>query len=89
MSEDKKTQYGIIVSGMIMSKNHFPGSPATSTAPVKKDRFSFDVAVPGNREIMSISIAPEKWGALPDSGDWRGRVTFRTYKGVAYFEAVS
>lgn len=82
MSDEKRSNYGMVVSGMIMSKNKYPGKNGN------KDRFAVDVAIPGIREMLSIQVPPEKWGALPEMGDFKTKVSYRKYNGQVYFEAV-
>ncbi|MBV5330640.1 MAG: hypothetical protein JZU65_23920 [Chlorobium sp.] len=81
--ENKKTILGLLASGLVMSKNKYPGRDG------KPDRFSIDLAIPGVREMLSIQVKPEVWGTVQDMQEWKSLITFRLYKGVVYFEAAS
>jgi len=78
-----KKPHGMLISGVIMCKNKYPGKDN------KPDRFGVDVAIPGLRQMLSVSVKPEVWGGLAEMTDFRSMVTFRTYKDQVYFEAVA
>lgn len=81
-SEQPQKNYGVFVFGVVMSKNKYPGQNG------KQDRFGIDVAVPGVREMISITVPPENWGIYKEMGDFKGEVSFRKYNGNVYFEAI-
>lgn len=81
MSDAKpKPEMGLFVFGQIMTKNHFPGKDG------KPDRYSIDVAVPGLRQFVSISLRPEDWGRLNIMEEFKGRISFNVFKGNVYFQ---
>lgn len=82
MANEQRTNYGMLISGIIMAKNKYPGQSG------KPDRFAVDVAIPGIREMISVQVRPEQWGALPEMSDFKSKVTFRKYNGQVYFEAL-
>lgn len=81
MSDSKpKAEMGLFVFGQIMTKNHFPGRDG------KPDRYGIDVAVPGLRQFVSISLRPEDWGRLNVMEEFKGRISFNVFKGNVYFQ---
>jgi hypothetical protein len=79
---DQKSQHGMLISGLIMTKKKYPGKDN------KPDRFGVDVAIPGLRQMLSVTVKPEVWGVLQEMMDFKSMVTFRTYKDQVYFEAI-
>lgn len=70
------------ITGLIMTKNKYPGKDG------KADRFSVDVAIPGLKSMLSVSVKPEVWGGLVEMADYSSKVSFRVYKDQIYFEAI-
>ena len=82
MPPEEKKAYGLLASGIVMTKNRYPGKNGNP------DRFGVDVAIPGCREMISIQLPPEKWGSITEQSDYKNLVTFRKYNGAIYFEEV-
>lgn len=80
MSDKPKLDMGLFVFGQIMTKNHFPGRDG------KPDRYGIDVAVPGLRQFVSISLRPEDFGRYNVMDEFKGRLTFNIFKGNVYFQ---
>ena len=82
MSNDTKQidTMGIFVSGQIMARNHYPGSQG------KPDRYSFDVAVPGQRQMLNISVNSEDWLNREVMTPYKGKVTFNLFNGRIYIQ---
>ena len=83
MSNDTKLlteNMGIFVVGQIMARNHYPGSQG------KPDRYSFDVAVPGQRHMLTISVTAEDWVNREIMTPYKGKVTFSLFNGRLYFQ---
>lgn len=85
MSNEQKTpnKMGLFVAGQIMAKNHLPGQPG------KPDRFSIDVAVPGLRQFITISLKAEDWMKLEVMSFFASKVTFNLFNGRLYFQPAS
>ena len=81
MSNDTKLveNMGIFIFGQIMAKNHYPGSQG------KPDRYSFDVAIPGQRQMLTIAVALEDWSKLEVMSPYRCKATFDLFNGRIYF----
>lgn len=80
MSDKPKLDMGLFVFGQIMTKNCFPGRDG------KPDRYGIDVAVPGLRQFVSISLRPEDFGRYNVMDEFKGRLTFNIFKGNVYFQ---
>jgi len=80
--EEKKTMLGLIASGLVMAKNCFVPNDG------KPPRFSFDIAIPGIREMLTISVKKEVYETVNEMQEWKALIKYRTYKGVVYFEAI-
>jgi hypothetical protein len=72
----------IYILGTIITKNQFPGKDN------KPDRFSIDVAVPGNKQLFSVSIKPEVWGALAPMTEFFSAVRVRLYNEQLYLDGI-
>lgn len=81
MADEKKNILGLLAAGLVMAKNRFAGVG-------KPDRYSVDLAVPGIREMLTITVPFDLWNSLSEMQEWKTRLVFRTYKGNVYFEAV-
>lgn len=81
-SEQNGKIKGLVVHGLVMAKNRFPAKDG------RPERFSLDVACPGCKEMIALSVPPEKWGAVQEQSEFLSRASFRTYKGAVYFEAL-
>lgn len=82
MSNDTKPveSMGLMVVGQVMAKNHYPGRNG------KPDRFSVDVAVPGLRQMLTISLPSEDWLKREVMTIFRSKITFNLYQGRLYFQ---
>ena len=83
MSNDTKSAVetmGIFVYGQIMAKNHYPGSNG------KPDRYSFDVAVPGQRQMLTISVTADDWQSREVMTLYKGKVTISLFNGRLYVQ---
>ena len=82
MSNDTKQteNMGILVIGQIMAKNHYPGASG------KPDRFSIDIAVPGIRQMLTISLKVEDWMKLEEFTIFKSKITFNLFQGRLYFQ---
>lgn len=85
MSNDQKPteNMGLLVVGQIMAKNHYPGSNG------KPDRFSIDVAVPGLRQMLTISLKAEDWMKREVMTIFKSKITFNLFQGRLYFQPAS
>lgn len=83
MSDKPKSDMGLFVYGRIINKNHFPGRDG------KPDRYGIDVAVPGLRQFVSISLRLEDFGRYNVMDEFKGRITFNIFKGNVYFQPAS
>lgn len=85
MSNDTKLteNMGVLVVGQIMAKNYYPGSNG------KPDRHSLDVAVPGLRQMLSISVTFEDWMKREIMTLYKGKVTFNLFNGRLYFQSAN
>lgn len=85
MSNDTKLteNMGIFVSGQIMARNHYPGSQG------KPDRYSLDIAVPGLRQMLTISVTFEDWAKREVMSLYKGKVTFNLFNGRLYFQSAT
>lgn len=82
MSNDTKPteNMGLLVVGQIMAKNHYPGAQG------KPDRFSLDVAVPGLRQMLTISVQAEDWMKREVMTLYKSKVTFNLFNNRLYFQ---
>lgn len=82
MSNDTKQteNMGILIVGQIMAKNHYPGAKG------KPDRYSLDIAIPGLRQMLTISITLEDWMNREILTLYKGKVVFDLFNGRLYFQ---
>lgn len=82
MSNDTKPteNMGLFVVGQIMAKNHYPGTQG------KPDRFSLDVAVPGIRQMMTISVKADDWMKREVMTIYKCKITFNLFNNRLYFQ---
>lgn len=81
-SETKQIEtMGVFVSGQIMARNHYPGSQG------KPDRYSLDIAVPGLRQMLTISVTLEDWMKREVMTLYKSKVTFNLFNGRLYFQS--
>ena len=82
MSNDTKSteNMGIFIVGQIMAKNHYPGANG------KPDRYSLDIAIPGLRQMVTISTTLEDWMKREVMLPYKGKVVFNLFNGRLYFQ---
>jgi hypothetical protein len=68
---------GIVVSGLCMAKNSFPTDQGT--------RYSLEVAVPGQKIMVSLSVKEEEFKNQVLMAPIKKKVNFTVYKGNVYF----
>ena len=82
MSNDTKQieNMGIFISGQIIGKNHYPGANG------KPDRYSLDIAIPGLRHMLTISVNFEDFQNREILMLYKGKVVFNLFNGRLYFQ---
>ena len=85
MSNDIKSteNMGIFVVGQIIARNHYPGANG------KPDRYSLDVAVPGLRQMLTISVTLDDWMKRETMTIYKGKITFNLFNNRLYFQAIA
>ncbi len=74
------TKLGIVVAGLCMGKNQYTAG--------EKERYSLDLAVPGSKQFLSVSVDPEVWEKTQLSSTVQIKCTFSLFKGNVYFQAI-
>lgn len=77
---EKTEKHGILVSGLIMAKNEFAREKGT--------KYSVDLAIAGQREMLSISVEPEEYNKLKVMDPFKSMATYNLFKGRIYWNKV-
>lgn len=67
-------------SGIIMGKNRFPGRNGSA------DRLNLDIAVPGCRDMLSVSVNQSVFDLAQEGSIKSFRLSARRYQGGTFFE---
>jgi len=79
MANEQAKNLGILVSGLIMSKNEFDSD--------KGPKFVFDLAIPGQKETVTIKVTREHFHQNEEMSAFKSKANFNLYKGRAYWTA--
>lgn len=82
MEKDQKpdNKLGLYIVGQIIGKNHFPGKDG------KPDRYSIDVAIPGIREMLTVSLQHDDWVKRQEMTPVSMKAVFSLFRGRLYFQ---
>ena len=75
-----KDKLSLHVRGQVMCKNSFP-----SREPNGRERYSLDVAVPGCKEMLSVSVDGPTFGSVKELDIFESDLSFQVFKGRLYF----
>lgn len=82
MAKENESPYGMLISGIIVTKNHYPAKDD------RKERYSLDVAVPGSKGQLSVEVPAEMYLGSDEAGILKVRVSYNSFNGKLYFKAI-
>ncbi len=76
---EKTKGMGIIVSGLVMAKNEYPGKDG------RQPRYALDIAIPGQKENLSVTVPPEEYHKINLLDSFKAAVSYSVFRGSIYW----